>query len=273
MPDVLLPFSHAVAAVLAAGHHVLAAVGMDSSSGLTWVLAIFALVLVVRIALVPVTVHSVRLSHASASARPALDALRKRYAGRTDLESLRAMREEQAQIQAEHGISRAGCLPLFLQMPILFALYGVLSKVAEGQPVGLMDAALATSAGSASILGVRLADRLGSWGAGVDPEHLVVVILLAGLSASMGYVTQRWFVLPNLATEHLPEAVARAQQMMPLLTALSMLPAAAMVPLGLLVYWVASGAFTLVQQLVVTRCFPTPGTAAAAAKVARLAAA
>ena len=194
MPDLFAPFTHLVSAALAAAHAGLTAAGLDPHAGVTWALAIIALVVAVRLAVLPVAVHGVRMAHASASARPALEALRKRYAGRTDLASLQAMRTEQAQIRREHGMSALGCLPMLLQLPILFALYRVLSLVAAGQSVGAMDAALVASAGSASIIGVRLAERIG----GAASLTEVVVLVAAGLvAAALAYLTQRWFVLPN----------------------------------------------------------------------------
>lgn len=263
MPSFLMPFAHIVAVVLAAAHSLVTSLGFTPDSGVTWVLAIVGLVVTVRTLLLPLTVHGVKLARASANARPALTEMRKRYEGRTDLESLRAMREEQLAIQAEHGVSRAGCLPMLLQMPILFALYGVLSAVARGEAVGAMNASLVSSIGSASFLGVGLAERLGSWGAlGGDPTHLGVIVVLALTSAALSYATMRWFSLPNMVLDGMPQQMVDVQKMMPMLSALGLLFAAAAVPVGLLVYWVASNAYTLAQQAIVMRWFPTPGSPA-----------
>lgn len=76
-------------------------------------------------------------------------------------------------------------------------------------------------------------------------------------------------MLPNLVLDGMPAAFADAQRMMPALSAVGVLVAASAVPVGLLVYWVASNAWTLGQQAVVTRWFPTPGSAAHLAWQAR----
>ncbi|GAB49450.1 membrane protein insertase YidC [Mobilicoccus pelagius] len=270
MPDLLAPFAHAVAAALAGTHHVLVSTGLAPDAGLTWVLAIAGLVLAVRLLLLPVAIHSVRLARASALARPHLTAVRERYRGRTDPASLRAQSEELRRVQAEHGVSRLGCLPVLLQLPVLFALYHVLADVAAGRTLGALDAALVASAGSAAVLGVHLADRAGALL--TSPGHFVVVAALALCSAGLGYATQRWFVLPNTSLEGMPAQLADVQRLLPVLSAAGLLVAAASVPAGLLVYWVASNAVTLVQQAVVTTWFPTPGTEAHACREARLAA-
>jgi len=102
--SVLSPFTHAVAAVLATAHHALVAAGADPASGLTWVAALVALVVVVRLALIPLVVRQVRLAHATARAQPALAAISTAYVGRTDPDSLRRRLEETRAVQAEHGV-------------------------------------------------------------------------------------------------------------------------------------------------------------------------
>lgn len=267
MPDLLLPVKAAVSAALAAAHAALAALGADPASALAWIGAIALLVAAVRLALLPLVAHGVRTAHASARARPALEEVRRRYAGRRDPDSLRALAAEQRAVQAEHGVSALGCLPVLAQLPIVFALYAVLADVAGGRAVGAMDAALVASAGSASILGVRLADR---WDAvSAAPSHVAVVVGLALASAGLSYASTRWFALPNTVLEGMPEAMVSAQRLMPALSAVGVLVAAGAVPVGLLVYWVATNAWTAGQQFAIARWWPTPGTPAHAALLAR----
>ena len=64
----------------------------------------------------------------------------------------------------------------------------------------------------------------------------------------------------------MPEAVLSAQQLMPALSALGLLVAGGVVPVTLLAYWVCNSAWTLGQSVIIARWFPTPGTAAAAAR-------
>ena len=259
-----------IAAALATAHSLVTGLGLPADGSLGWMLAVIALVAAVRVALLPVVAHGVRLAHAGARARPHLRELQQRYAGRTDPDSLRELLAARRAVNAEHGVSRLGCLPVLLQLPILFALYGVLNAVAHRQPVGAMDAALVASAGSATVLGVSLADRWGD-AVGHSAGHALVVVALASLAAALSYLTQRYAVLPNQVLDGLPDAFAQAQRAMPALSAVGILVGAVAVPVGLLVYWVANNAFTLVQQGVVTRYAPTPGSAAYAARAARLA--
>jgi YidC/Oxa1 family membrane protein insertase len=259
--SVLDPLSHALAAVLAVAHAGLTAVGADPTSGLVWVLCIAAVVAVVRMALLPLVVHGVRLAHATARARPQLRELENRFRGRQDAASLRAFIDERRRIGAEHNVSRWGCLPLLVQLPIWFALYRLLADMAAGVPVGAVGSDLVASLAAATVLGVPLVER-GYLGAGW--AHLAVVGGLAATSAVMSFITQKYLVAPNTVLAEVPEVMVRTQQLLPAMSAIGLLVAGGLVPVALLIYWVCNAGWTLAQSAVVWRWFPTPGSPAAA---------
>jgi YidC/Oxa1 family membrane protein insertase len=258
--SILDPLSHALAALIAAAHVGLTSLGADPTAGATWLLCIAAVVVAVRVALLPLVGHGVRLTHASARARPHLQDLAKRYRNRKDPRSARRLMDERRRIAAEHGMPRLGCLPMLLQLPIWLALYHLLADVAAGVSVGAMSPELVTSLGAATLLGVPLAER-GYLGAGA--LHLAVVAGMALVAAALAYVTQTYLVATNTVTDGLPEAVARAQQLMPALSALGLVVAGGVVPVALLAYWVCNSLWTLGQSAVIWHWFPTPGSPAA----------
>jgi YidC/Oxa1 family membrane protein insertase len=86
---------------------------------------------------------------------------------------------------------------------------------------------------------------------------------MAVVAAALAYVTQKYLVAPNMLTDGLPEAVARAQNMMPALSALGLILAGGFVPAALLAYWLCNSVWTLGQSAVIWRWFPTPGSRAA----------
>lgn len=261
--SLLSPFSHALAAILAAAHDLLVTLGTDPASGITWLLCVAAVVITLRVALLPLVVHGVRQAHAAARARPHLQKLTGRLGDRPDADSLRRHLAERRRVSAEHGVSRLGCLPVLLQLPVWLALYHLLADVASGTAVGAMGPGLVSSLGAASILGVTLA---GSGYLGGGPVHLLVVAGLAVTAATLSYVTQRYVVASNTLTDQMPEAMLTAQQLMPALSVIGLLVAGGVVPVTLLAYWVCNSAWTLGQAAVIARWFPTPGTRAAAAR-------
>lgn len=258
--SVLDPLSHALAALIAATHAALTTLGADPSSGGTWVACLAAVVVAVRLALLPFVISGVRQAHAAARARPQIRALAQRYRARKDRESLRAFAEERRRIAAEHGLSRWGCLPTLVQLPIWLALYHLVAQVAAGVPMGAMHTGLVASLGTATVLGVPLAQR-GYLGGGL--AHLAVVAALAGLAAGLSYVTQKYLVAPTTVLADMPSAVTKVQHLLPAVSAIGLLVAAGAVPAALLVYWVCNSAWTLGQSAVVWRWFPTPGSPAA----------
>jgi YidC/Oxa1 family membrane protein insertase len=257
--SVLDPITHALAAVLAAAHAGLTELGANPASGTTWLLSIAAIVVVVRLALLPIAAHGVRQARAAARARPQLQKLAEQYKNKKDPDSLRQHMTERRRISAEHGVSPLGCLPLLAQLPIWFALYRLISDSAGGHAVGAMSVALVTSLTGANVLGVRLAER-GYLGAGLS--HLAVVAGFALTAAALSYLTQKYFVLPNTVTEAMPDAMVQVQHLMPALAALGLVVAAGVAPVGLLAYWVCNSLWTLVQSAVIWRWFPTPGSPA-----------
>ena len=109
--SVLDPLSHALAGVVAGAHDALTSLGADPSSGPVWLLSIVAVVVVVRLALLPLVVRGVRQAHAAARARPALHDLTQRFRNRKDADSVRALMAERRQISADHGLSGSAACP------------------------------------------------------------------------------------------------------------------------------------------------------------------
>ena len=58
--SVLEPVSHALASLIAAAHVGLTSLGAGPAAGTTWLLCIAAVVVTVRLALLPLVVHGVR---------------------------------------------------------------------------------------------------------------------------------------------------------------------------------------------------------------------
>ncbi|MFB9312064.1 membrane protein insertase YidC [Nocardioides plantarum] len=258
--SVLDPLSHVLAAVVAGAHDGLTALGAGESSGITWCLSIAAVVVIVRSALLPLTIHTVRNAHAAARARPHLRALAQEYKGRTDPDAVRAQMAARREISAEHGMSRLGCLPLLVQIPIWIALYHLLRNAANGKAVGLLDAGQVDALGRARFAGVGLTDH-GYFGDG--GAHVLVVLGLAAATAALGFVTQRYLVMPNTSVADMPEAMASAQRLVPFLSAGGILVAGHVVPVALVFYWLCGAIWTFTQSAMVWRWFPTPGTPAA----------
>ena len=93
---------------------------------------VFTLVLfsfVLQILLLPFAIKQQKNSIKQAKLDPKVKAIRKKYAGRSDQATQQKMNSEIMELyQRENFNPMGGCLPLLIQMPILFAIYNVVTK-------------------------------------------------------------------------------------------------------------------------------------------------
>ena len=93
-------------------------------------ICIILFTIIVNLALLPMTIKQQKSSKLQAYMNPELQALQKKYKGKTDQASQMKMYEEQKALQAKYGVSMTGmCGTLLIQMPILFAMYQVIWKI------------------------------------------------------------------------------------------------------------------------------------------------
>jgi len=101
--------------------------------------AIVLLTLVVRIVLFPLTYKSTVSMRKMQELNPQMQAIRQKYRpklkdkkGRPNADAQRKMNEEIMGLYKKEGVNPAGgCLPILLQMPVLFAFYSLLSAAVE----------------------------------------------------------------------------------------------------------------------------------------------
>ena len=97
--------------------------------GQNYLLTLFLFALIIKLLLIPFGIKQQKNSIKQSRMRPKEMAIRKKYAGRNDKVTQQKMSEEIMQLYQEENISpMSGCLPLLIQMPVLFALYGVIIK-------------------------------------------------------------------------------------------------------------------------------------------------
>lgn len=93
-------------------------------------LAIIIFTIVIYLLLMPLTIKQQKFSKLSAKMNPELTAIREKYKGKKDNDSMAAMNQETQAVYAKYGVSpTGGCVQLLIQMPILFALYQVIYRM------------------------------------------------------------------------------------------------------------------------------------------------
>lgn len=98
-----------------------------------WGWAIVLVTLVINIALFPFRLTSLKSAKKSAGLQPEMARIKEKYKGMSISDPRKA--EENQEVMAlykKHGINPVGgCLPMMLQMPVLFAFYTVLANIIE----------------------------------------------------------------------------------------------------------------------------------------------
>ena len=85
--------------------------------------------------MLPITIKQQRTSKMSSVMNPEIQAIQKKYKNKKDQASMVKQQEEIQQVYDKYGSSMmSGCLPLLIQMPLLFALYPVIYNMENYVP-------------------------------------------------------------------------------------------------------------------------------------------
>jgi YidC/Oxa1 family membrane protein insertase len=188
--------------------------------------AIILMTVLIKVLLLPLTHHSTMSMRKMQVLNPRMQAIRDRYRpklkdkqGRPNLEMQRKMNEEVMALYKAEGVNPAGgCLPLLIQMPILFAFYRLLSTSVELRHAPWMFWVQDLSA--------------------KDPYFILPLIMGA---------TQ------FLQVYFAPQSGDPAQRRLFLLMPLFMLVFFFSAPSGLVLYWLTNNVLTIAQQAVYNR--------------------
>ncbi|MFB7472435.1 membrane protein insertase YidC [Kitasatospora sp. NPDC056184] len=234
----------------------------DPNGGWAWGLAIASMVVVIRICLIPLFVKQIKATRAMQAIQPKMKAIQERYKNDRQRQS-----EEMMKLYKEAGTNPfSSCLPILVQAPFFTALYGVLAKVADGKPIGVIDGTLLDSAQQAHIFGAPLsATFVGSSDVSVK---IVVAVMIIMMSLSQ-FVTQRQLMTKNVdLTVKTP--FMQQQKMLMYVFPIMFAVMGINFPVGVLVYWLTTNVWSMGQQLIVIRNNPTPGSKAWDERQARL---
>ena len=93
-------------------------------------LCIVLFTFVIKMLMFPLTIKQQKFSKISTIMNPEIQAIQKKYKGKSDQDSMMRMQEETKAVYAKYGTSpTGGCLQLILQLPILYALFRVINNI------------------------------------------------------------------------------------------------------------------------------------------------
>ncbi len=199
--------------------------------GLPWAWAIVATTIVVRIALVPLTVRQIHSMQSLQRHAPEMKEIQRKYKG-----DRQKMNEELMKFYKENNINpAASCLPLVAQFPVFISLYLVLKHFTKHIPQG----------SNLSWLG------------------FVPNITAHADSHWSGFVLLAVYALSQVFSSYfMSAAMEKSQRYLMMVLPLVFITVIAHFPTGLVLYWVTTNLWTVGQGVITRRLVPrTPAVA------------
>src|SRR5690606_28209467 len=93
--------------------------------------AIVVVTIIIRLIILPLNIKQIKSSQAMQAIQPELKALQEKYSSK-DAKTQQKLQEETMKLFQKHGVNPfSGCLPIFIQMPILIAMYHAIMRTEE----------------------------------------------------------------------------------------------------------------------------------------------
>src|SRR4051795_11907862 len=206
------------------------------SANLSWGASIIALTLVVRAALVPLTVKQFKSMQALSRLQPEIKKLQEKYK-----DDKQRLNQEMMRFYQENKVNPfSSCLPIVAQLPVFFSLFYMLRKdlrhdiCPQINPPDIPNPKPCGASEAAQFLGIPdITDKA--------TGTVLVVLLVLYVSSQL------------LSSLLMPSTVDKTQRMIFLALPFFFLPFIHTFPAGLLVYWITTNAWTSIQQYLVRR--------------------
>ena len=196
--------------------------------GLSWAWSIVALVVIVRMLLVPLTVRQIHSMQNLQAHAPEMKAIQQRYK-----HDKQRMNQEMMAFYKENQINpAASCLPILAQFPVFIGLFFVLRDFEKDILPRFPDADLQWL----SLIDITDDTKVG-WGP--------LLIVLYGISQ----LTSSYLMSQNMQP---------AQRAMLLILPIAFIPFVLNFPSGLMLYWLTTNLWTTGQGLITRRLTPKP---------------
>ncbi|HEU4702777.1 MAG TPA: YidC/Oxa1 family membrane protein insertase [Conexibacter sp.] len=228
--------------------------------GVGWGLAIILLTVSVRLVLLPLTLKQVTSMQRLQLLAPEMKAIQEKYK-----EDRQRQQQEMMKFYRENRVNPlASCLPLLFQLPFFIALYFMLREdlkvdmcpgirgfaAAQGESLGNVTCSQFGDSAYAAAHNITVA----------DPSFLFIPDLTAKATGAVLVVLIVLYVASQLASGLLSSAsMDRNQRMIMLGLPVVFVAFIINFPAGLLVYWITTNVWTIVQQLIVRRTVGLPG--------------
>ena len=193
--------------------------------------AVMLISVLIRAIMIPLTKKSMAQTENMKKAQPEINRLEKKYANKTDNESLMAKSQETMMIYKKYNINPvSGCLTSFIQLPIFFAFLEAINRV----PAIFEGTLFNMNLGMTPMTGFAHGNYI----------YIILLLLIIGST----YVTFKFSMQSAGSTE-----AERQMKMMSTFMIIMISFASLSLPTALALYWVVNNVFAIIQNLIVKK--------------------
>lgn len=193
--------------------------------------AVMLISVLIRAIMIPLTKKSMAQTENLKKAQPEINRLEKKYANKTDNESLMAKSQETMMIYKKYNINPvSGCLTSFIQLPIFFAFLEAINRV----PAIFEGTLFNMNLGMTPMTGFAHGNYI----------YIILLLLIIGST----YVTFKFSMQSAGSTE-----AERQMKMMSTFMIIMISFASLSLPTALALYWVVNNVFAIIQNLIVKK--------------------
>jgi YidC/Oxa1 family membrane protein insertase len=231
-----------------------------------WPMAVIFLTLFVRVCLLPLFIKQMHQMRATSAIQPHVAKIQNKYKDKKDHASKDAMNKELMALYAEHNTNPlSSCLPILIQMPIFLALFSTLralGEIAEGtkEAIGPLNQQIAQLMNKSEFFGPVMSETFNSAAQGSNVK-IVIGIIVAVMCGTM-VIQQIMLMKFNTPVESFGTQQHNMQKTMIVVFPIMYIFSSVVLPVGVLIYWVTSNIWGLVQSGFQLVYMPTPGSVA-----------
>ncbi len=221
-------------------------------------LSIITYTLFVYMLMLPLTINQQRSTRMTMVMQPEIQKIQKKYQNKKDQDSMMKQQEETQQVYDKYGVSMwGGCLPMLIQMPLLFALYPVIYNISNYVPA-ILEAPEAVNRfltiPDMSISPLTMIRNAGDYGL---PAAVIVItaIALPVLSGLTQYLSVKLVSAVNGQNnqDNKNDPTASSMRMMNIVMPLFSVWLVFSLAAGIGLYWIVSAIVRCVQQVIINR--------------------
>lgn len=194
-------------------------------------LSIIILGVLLRLLVMPLSKKTINMSENMKKAQPELERLEKKYANRTDQESMLKKNQEMLLIYKKYDIKPfSGCLVSLIQLPLFFAFLEAIQRI----PVILEERLLWFDLGTTPWAAIKAGEYY----------YIIIVILIALVT----YLSFKNMNSTSINSEQAAQTKFMTKMMVVFITFMSFT-----LNVGIGFYWIATSAFAVIQNYIFKR--------------------